>query len=386
LFGPWALRLAKRRAKALRGRIDYSIAYWYLAIGLLCFFVLIPIFHGRATITSLVTSGWNLMTVGLNLCCFIAWRQRHRKEFFVWLMTAAALPIVTIVTWGYAASGVIALLTTVAFVGTFYKPRSRYVLVCVAGIYLALSMYQGYMRDRADIRAEVWGGGSLSVRATQVAEMLWNVEWFNPFNTTHLARIDERLNQNYLVGVAVQQRHFGVTQYAKGETLWQAVQSLVPRVLWPEKPMVAGSMDLVERYTGIPTAPDTSVGIGQVMEFYVNFGTLGVVCGFFVVGVILSVVDASCFESLSSGQQKSFALWYLPGLSLIRVGGSFVDVVSSAGAAAVLMIGINRFVVPRFRARFPLQDETRRTRSGARAIERGNSKARSFRGQRSRAT
>ncbi len=47
----------------------------------------------------------------------------------------------------------------------------------------------------------------------------------------------------------------------------------IPRALWPNKPVVGGSGDLVSTYTGIRFADGTSVGIGQVLESFVNFGT-----------------------------------------------------------------------------------------------------------------
>ena len=86
--------------------------------------------------------------------------------------------------------------------------------------------------------------------------------------------------------------------FARGETIWHAIIAPVPRALWPNKPIVAGSGDLVSRYTGIMFAEGTSVGIGPVMEMYVNFGSAGVFVGFIVIGLFLGYIDFRAGESL----------------------------------------------------------------------------------------
>ena len=86
---------------------------------------------------------------------------------------------------------------------------------------------------------------------------------------------------------------------------------------------------LSTRFTGIQFAEDTSVGLGQVMEFYVNFGTMGVLLGFAVVGAIVVMFDERAGWHLWHGDVQRACLWYLPGLSLLQVGGSFVDVAAT---------------------------------------------------------
>ena len=77
--------------------------------------------------------------------------------------------------------------------------------------------------------------------------------------------------------------------------------------------MAAGSSDLVSRFTGIQFAAGTSVGIGQVMEFYVNFGTAGTVAGFLLFGVVLTILDSAAGNCLRNGDLHGFVMWFLPG-------------------------------------------------------------------------
>jgi hypothetical protein len=113
--------------------------------------------------------------------------------------------------------------------------------------------------------------------------------------------------------------------------------------------MRAGSGDLVAIYTGLTFAQDTSVGIGHVMECYVNFAMPGVIVGFILIGAVVVYVDRSARAWLDCGDAGRFAIWYLPGLSLLLVGGSFVEMTSSAAAALVIALAFTS-VTRRFRA------------------------------------
>ncbi|MCP6769100.1 hypothetical protein NL529_30065, partial [Klebsiella pneumoniae] len=87
-------------------------------------------------------------------------------------------------------------------------------------------------------------------------------ELFDPRNIRQLERIDERLNQNYLVGAAVRHLQDGRVDFAAGSTVSDAALNIIPRALWPDKPIGAGSGDLVAIYTGLEFSKETSVGIG----------------------------------------------------------------------------------------------------------------------------
>jgi hypothetical protein len=108
--------------------------------------------------------------------------------------------------------------------------------------------------------------------------------------------------------------------------------------------MVAGSGDLVSQYTGLRFPEGTSVGIGHVMESYVNFGTTGVAVGLFFIGVFLAVVDRMAAVRLQAGDAQSFFQWYLPGLSLLLLGGSFIEMTSSGAAGLVMAFVLNRLI------------------------------------------
>jgi hypothetical protein len=328
-------------APAAGGRApDQRLPKLYVAIGLVCY-GLVPFAGQVPSLTALVSTAWYVAVAGICLACWQAWRQGRHLALVGWLGAALCLPFLTLVGQGFMSFGTVVTAAVIAFVVTFYRPRWVSLAVGLVIAYLALSFYVTYMRDRSEIRAVVWGGDSLVARLTQVSLTLSTVEWFNPYNYSHVERLDDRLNQNYLVGAAVRYLESGQREYAHGETLWLAAAALVPRALWLDKPIVAGSMGLVSAYTGIQFDASTSVGIGHVMDLYVNFGTATVVLGFLVLGIVLAFIDRVAGVRLAQENWQGFALWYVVGLSFMRPEGSLVEVTSSAAAAMVSVQVVN---------------------------------------------
>jgi hypothetical protein len=200
------------------------------------------------------------------------------------------------------------------------------------------------MRDRESIREVVWTGQSLVERLQRVQLTLSEFEWFDLHNRDHLVRIDDRLNQNLLVGAAVQYMDAGLARFAYGWTIYEGFIAVIPRAIWPTKPVVAGSGTLVTQYTGIPFAAGTAVGIGHVMEAYISFGTVGVLCGFVIVGAIVGAIDRAAGQRLWVGDLSGFLRWFLPGLGFLQVGGSVVELTSTVAAAVLAAWLVNRLV------------------------------------------
>jgi hypothetical protein len=265
------------------------------------------------------------------------------RRLTAWLGLCILLPFTTVITSGMLGYGVVAVMTILVFVSGLVQSSKKVILCAALMVYVGLSVFVSYMRDRGEIRASVWGGQSFAQRFDRVADTFTNLEWFDPTNPEHLKRIDGRLNQNFLVGAAV--INLSQTEaYAHGETLWDALLALIPRAVWPDKIIEAGSGDLVTRYTGIDFVEGTSVGVGQVMEFYANFGTLGVAFGFLIMGVIITALDWQAAERLQRADLRGFVLWYLPGIALLQVGGQLVELTASAAASLVVALLVNRYL------------------------------------------
>jgi hypothetical protein len=315
----------------------------YIAVGVV-FYVLSSTVLGRLpTAQAIVSSGQQLVVAGLALCCWKAWQEHRPRRVAAWLLLSLLMPVATVLSSGFLGYGAIAVLTLLVFVAGFVNSPFKVALVAIPLFYVGLSVFVTYMRDRAEIRATVWGEQSLSDRIERIGGTVATFEWFDPANFHHLQRIDARLNQNWLVGAAVN-RLRETDGYARGDTLWDALVALIPRALWPDKPIQAGSGDLVNRYTDIKFAPGTSVGVGQVLEFYANFGTSGVVIGFAIMGLVITALDLQAADRLARADLQGFVLWFLPGIALLQVGGQLVELTASAAASLVVALLANKYL------------------------------------------
>ncbi|MCI0390837.1 MAG: hypothetical protein MOB07_18985 [Acidobacteria bacterium] len=315
---------------------DARLTDLYIGIGAAFFLLSVSGLGKLPTATSLITGASNLAVVGLMLKSWRAWRSGN--SFLFWVSVSLAYPLLTIITQGFIGYGIFNTLMVFTFVAGFYRPRWRLVVLGFAAVYLGLSVYVTYMRDRGVIRDTVWGEQSYESRLDQLKATLGQAEFFDINDDEHLKRIDLRLNQNALIGASVHYIESGQQEFARGETLWEAIIALIPRVFWPEKSVVAGSGDLVATYTGYYFAEGTSVGIGHVMEFYINFGQWGVIAGFLILGSVLAWIDKGAGKSLADNDWLSFACWYLPGAAFLQVGGSFVEVTASAAASLAVAL------------------------------------------------
>jgi hypothetical protein len=329
---------------AVRYIPDPQLPKTYLFIGALSYLLLLTFLSRLPSMSVVISSGQGLYVAGLCLFCWNAIRRELPGALMTGLVLALMMPLITIITQGFMGYGAAAALILFAFVGSFFSRRKMLVLALLA-CYIGLSVYVTYMRDRRDIRTVVWGGQPLQDRLDQIGRTFDTFEWFDPYNSAHLNRIDARMNQDFLVGAAVARlsdRH----DFADGETVWGALLALVPRALWPEKPVFAGSGDLVAHYTGFHFAEGTSVGVGQVLEFYINFGTVGVVLGFLILGAIFTTVDVVARRLLLAGDQQGFVLWFIAGMAMLRPGGSLVEL-SAGTAGGLITVGIiNRYLLP----------------------------------------
>lgn len=359
-------------ASQIQSRPTNSIAWIYIALGV-GFTVLFLGGLGQyiGGLSAILTGGQSLILAGLCLMCWDALQTKNMYRLFAVLTaTIILLPVVTVSSQGLLGYGVSAAIAVVSFVAVGYRPRWQLLIAGFAGVVLGMSVYVGYMKSRDQIRAVTWAGAAAGIeqRLSVVGNTLAEVELFDFRDQQSLNLVDHRLNMNYLVGSAMDYTP-KATPFANGETLWLGVVALVPRALWPDKPYRGGSMGYVSEYTGIVFALGTSVGMGQVFEFFINFGHVGVWLGMFVLGGLISWLDARSAVAVHQKAWLQFTMWYLPGVALLQVGGSIAEMSASAAGALVVAWFAGRAIERRNQLAVP----TSQTISGNYAHERSKS-------------
>jgi hypothetical protein len=262
------------------------------------------------------------------------------------------IPLATVVQGGFIGFGTYWVLAIVTFLFAQSKRRLGYILVSPAVFFLGLSIFVNYMAARNEIRQLVWyEQASIGDRLNRIGSVFQDFEWLDFSNWRHREAIDSRLNQNLLIGAAVEWLESGNVEYASGSTLGSMALALIPRALWPDKPAVGGGGTIVHDFTGIEFAEGTSVGAGQVLEFYVNFGTLGVIGGFLLYGWLLGRIDLWTIESFRQGDQRRFLFWFLICLALLQPGGNLVEIFGNSVGSAITAYGVGYLLRRRWSAR-----------------------------------
>lgn len=76
--------------------------------------------------------------------------------------------------------------------------------------------------------------------------------------------------------------------YQRGATFYSLLIGWIPRVIWPNKPILSLGWFMHNVIIGSQTT--SNVGLTNIGEFYLNFGMIGVVVGMFIMGVFIRVV------------------------------------------------------------------------------------------------
>jgi hypothetical protein len=311
------------------------VAWLYLGIGFSMFAV--PSFVADIpSATAVLSSLSGLLIVGVCLRLWIASKIRNSSQFWSTLAALPLLPLHSVLFGGFLGFGTYAAIPIVTFLFAQSKRTVVWFMLAPVVFYVGLSVFVNYMAARGDIRQLVWyENADLGTRLQRIADVFGNFEWLDLSNPRHREAIDMRLNQNWLVGATVARLESGTVEYLSGATFGNMIIALIPRVVWPNKPAVGGGGSVVRELTGLEFGENTSVGAGQVLEFYGNFGTLGVIGGFLLLGWLLSRMDLRIIESLNRGDQKRFVFWYLIALAVLHPGGNLIEIAASAAAAAV---------------------------------------------------
>jgi hypothetical protein len=268
---------------------------------------------------ALVELGRNLAVVVVCLGAFLAVQQK--QPTLRWILIASLIPLYYFFIQGFVSFGFIFSALLVAFwMAQMQSPTtaanlSMRVLIVVMVVYGTLTCFVAWMSFRDQVRLIVWQGVEGSILDLLVSAIT-QTQLFSLGNFDSLDLINIRLNQNIFIGRMIEQHAMFPELQEWGATLVILPLVLLPRLLWQSKP-IRGGNDLMEQHTGMHFSETSTFGTGQVFEFYINFGYVGVLLGFVVVGLILTRIDRLAQQHLNAGDYLAFARLFVVGIVAI---------------------------------------------------------------------
>jgi len=287
------------------------------------------------SVRSAVDRGSLVWTLGALLGVRFALSRGNVKAMISWGTSALIYPVLILLLAGFLSYGSAALIIIASALVISVQSRMKLIVTGCLVVYLGLSVFVNYFAHRTEFREVAWSGASTGERVDAALGMFADFQWFDPTNVKQLSALDIRLNQNYFVGLAAERITQEQVGYLYGRSIWEGAMALVPRFLWPDKPVFGGSGTIVADMTGLKLNEDTSWGVGNVMEFQINYGTPGVIIGFVILGFSLGWLDYKAAEADARGDLAKLILFFLVGVALTQPGGSIVEMMGGAAAAAV---------------------------------------------------
>ena len=330
--GVWLARATSRRQSQFVPADRRNFALFCLFGGWAVVYGLSPL--GRIpSLGAAIDKGGAVWILGCILGLRGAVEARSMTRILGWSAALVVYPALMLLVGGFLSYGSAAIIVVISVFAIsarrYWRASMGVALTAVFGVTLFVSYFE--LRD--DIRNDVWGGASMSHRLSTTSGMFTQLHFIDPSNQKDLNALDMRLNQNRFVGLAADRIRSHEVDRLWGQSVLDSLIALVPRAYWPDKPVTAGSGDMVADMTGLELNKDTSWGVGNVMEFYVNFGLPGVVAGFAVLGWLLGWLDLQAAAAERRAQFGRAVICFLPAVAMIQPGGSLVELVGGGGAA-----------------------------------------------------
>jgi hypothetical protein len=285
------------------------------------------------SIGAVIEKGGGVWVLGVLLGLQSAMRRRDSVQITSWLAAMSVYPLLTLVLGGFLSFGATPVFIILSALTISTRSSWRVGIGLSVMTLVFFTMFLSYFRTRDQIRDAVWGGAAMKSRIVESTRIVTELELFDSQNQSHLEALDQRLNQNFFVGMADQRIKSGEVTFKYGETFLDGLISLVPRIIWPTKPVIAGSPAIIMEMTGFIVNDTTSYGVGNVMEFHINFGMPSLILGFLFLGVSFGWLDRQASIRIQHGDWGSAIVYFLPAAAMIHPNGSLVELFSGGAAA-----------------------------------------------------
>jgi hypothetical protein len=322
------------------------------------------LFGSIPTVGAIIKGAGTAWVIGTMLGLYLAYQEKRVAAVLFWTGLAFLQPLYDLVIAGFLSYGSTALIIIFSIFAARLKDYKKVVLGFVSVSFLSLTIFTNYFEGRNELRSVVWNEESnFTQKASAVVNTFSSMKSISLEDQAVLSAFSQRLNQNDFVGIAYERLEAGRTDFLYGRSFYEAAISVVPRFIWQTKTVFGGSGSVVADLTGLNLSTAASWGIGNVMEFYINFGYFSLILGFAGLGFIIGKLDVAGTKRLIGSQPERALLFWLPAIALIQPNGSLVEIVGGAFSAflAAYILSSFRLLIPRWHRKLPRR---RAARSG----------------------
>ena len=337
------LLLAQRLSKAgMRGEAPTPVPrsfFLFCVIGGWVVAIALTPLKAIPSVGAAVVFGSSIWMLGVLLGLLGAMSARQVGRFLTWSAALLVYPLVVLIFGGFIGYGASAILTIFAILLVHLRSKFIALLIAPVILFLGISIFVNYFENRSALRDVLWSTPTFDERIEALGDTFGDFRLFDPDRPGHLKALTLRLNQNEFVGIAAKRLENGEVDFLHGRSLFEGLVAVVPRAIWPDKPVYGGSPAVVSEMTGLRFNNNTSWGVGNVMEFYINFGLPSLVFGFVLLGLFIGWLDRRAYLFLVNGRPGDSLLYFLPGVALIQPNGSLVELTGGAAAALAAAFG-----------------------------------------------
>jgi hypothetical protein len=203
---------------------------------------------------------------------------------FLWIIL---IPIRVIAGMGTGATfQIIVVPLLLVIIYSTLKHRITWRVIVIVGIALAI-----LRPAQIEFRELTWGGVAADVSPIEKAALY--------IRTTKNVLTGESISYSDAVGITVSRLSYLMTfaevieltpatvPYWRGVTYYPLLFKLIPRFFYPDKPLDETGQYFGHLYGFLnPSDATTSYNLSQLVEFYANFGVIGILLGMFLLGLL----------------------------------------------------------------------------------------------------
>jgi hypothetical protein len=207
---------------------------------------------------------------------------------------------------------------------------------------------------KGEYRQAIWYGPRAYSMAEKVRLLgdLFTEEWFGGGLSTEAVTEKARDAASERLSLLLSTARYvewtpSVIDYKQGSTLLYLAYGWIPRVVWPDKPIAqTANVELPVAYglQSIRSVKTTRFGVGHVAEAYVNFGPLGILPIFLILGALFRVPEVMLGRH---GSAANMAICIALAVNMMYIGSTIGNVFGGFVQQIVVQVFLLRLLARR---------------------------------------